>query len=294
MEADLYGVLGVLPDAEDVVIKAAYRALSQRYHPDRWTGPVAEAHERMSAINRAYEVLGDVTRRRAYDAERKASGSAPGASFDHSSDVLTDDHRERWKVACSIYPDLATTRQQLGQLSTALAFSFVVTVVEHRLFGARNELAAKLEREFLEKYFGTHPEVLEYAKFLLRSGNKEAAKGLNKLVDVMGSDLPPALLISRIDRDYKVTATAQEHEAAKRQAAWGPNLARQVMESSFVSYATELAEGVGYTLQESGGGFFKAYKLHVTNKQGFFREFTSLPDFVVWVREEICPQFLSS
>jgi molecular chaperone DnaJ len=33
-----YQILGVQPDAEDVVIKAAYRALSQRYHPDKWAG----------------------------------------------------------------------------------------------------------------------------------------------------------------------------------------------------------------------------------------------------------------
>ncbi len=58
MKNDLYVVLGILPDAEDVVIKAAYRALAQRYHPDRWVGDAAEAHQRMTRINEAYEVLG--------------------------------------------------------------------------------------------------------------------------------------------------------------------------------------------------------------------------------------------
>lgn len=33
---DYYATLGVTPQAEDVVIKAAYRALAQRYHPDRF------------------------------------------------------------------------------------------------------------------------------------------------------------------------------------------------------------------------------------------------------------------
>ena len=54
---DLYSVLGVLPDAEDIVITAAYRALAQRYHPDRWGGDPAIAHKRMSAINAAYKTL---------------------------------------------------------------------------------------------------------------------------------------------------------------------------------------------------------------------------------------------
>jgi curved DNA-binding protein CbpA len=32
---DHYSVIGVLPTADDVVIRAAYRALAQRYHSDR-------------------------------------------------------------------------------------------------------------------------------------------------------------------------------------------------------------------------------------------------------------------
>jgi curved DNA-binding protein len=70
MDDDLYEILGVLPSAEDIVITAAYRVLAQRYHPDRWAGPPAEAHERMAAINRAYETLKDPARRAAYDGQR--------------------------------------------------------------------------------------------------------------------------------------------------------------------------------------------------------------------------------
>jgi len=36
MKKDHYQILGVIQDAEDIVIKAAYRALAQRYHPDKW------------------------------------------------------------------------------------------------------------------------------------------------------------------------------------------------------------------------------------------------------------------
>lgn len=54
---DYYAVLGVLPNAEDVVVRAAYRALAQRYHPDRFTGSENEANRRMSEINEAYQVL---------------------------------------------------------------------------------------------------------------------------------------------------------------------------------------------------------------------------------------------
>jgi len=35
-----YSTLGLTPQAEPVVIKAAYRALAQHYHPDRFEGSV--------------------------------------------------------------------------------------------------------------------------------------------------------------------------------------------------------------------------------------------------------------
>lgn len=65
---DFYSTLGVRPDTEDVVIRAAYRALSQRYHPDRNGGDNADAARRMSEINRAYDVLSDPIKRKEYDA----------------------------------------------------------------------------------------------------------------------------------------------------------------------------------------------------------------------------------
>ena len=54
---DYYAVLGVHPSAEDIVIRAAYKALAQRYHPDRFAGSKDEAHRRMSDLAKAYEVL---------------------------------------------------------------------------------------------------------------------------------------------------------------------------------------------------------------------------------------------
>ena len=42
---DYYLILGVLPDAQDVVIKAAYKALVQRYHPDRFQGELKPKKE---------------------------------------------------------------------------------------------------------------------------------------------------------------------------------------------------------------------------------------------------------
>ena len=65
MKKDHYSVLGVTPASEDVVIRAAYRALMRRYHPD--ADPSAEAAERAREINEAYRVLSEPESRASYD-----------------------------------------------------------------------------------------------------------------------------------------------------------------------------------------------------------------------------------
>src|SRR3954471_24930135 len=69
--SDPYKVLQVDSEAEDEVIQAAYRRLAQKYHPDVAAGP--EAFGRMSAINAAWEVLRDPTRRAAHDLARRVA-----------------------------------------------------------------------------------------------------------------------------------------------------------------------------------------------------------------------------
>jgi DnaJ domain len=65
-----YDNLKVTRGAPAEVIRAAYKALSQRYHPDKNTSP--DAQRIMRIINEAYAVLGDPERRKAYDRELSA------------------------------------------------------------------------------------------------------------------------------------------------------------------------------------------------------------------------------
>ena len=60
-----YDVLRLLPTASDKQIQSAYRILSSEVHPD--VNPAPDASERFKEVHRAYEVLGDPARRRAYD-----------------------------------------------------------------------------------------------------------------------------------------------------------------------------------------------------------------------------------
>ena len=83
MWVDHYAVLGVAPAAEDIVVRAAYRAMAQRYHPDKWQGAAGEASLWMRAINAAYAVLGEPRARARYDATRRAEPAAENVRFDH-------------------------------------------------------------------------------------------------------------------------------------------------------------------------------------------------------------------
>ena len=62
-----YEVLGLLPSAEDVVVKAAYKALAQKFHPDKNKTNKEQCHELMARFNAAYTVLGDKEQRKKYD-----------------------------------------------------------------------------------------------------------------------------------------------------------------------------------------------------------------------------------
>src|SRR5487761_2204762 len=63
---DYYDTLGVARDASADEIRAAYRALARKHHPDGAKDKaVAETHFR--TINEAYEVLSDPNKRAQYD-----------------------------------------------------------------------------------------------------------------------------------------------------------------------------------------------------------------------------------
>ncbi|MBO5796982.1 MAG: J domain-containing protein [Clostridia bacterium] len=56
---DPYKVLGISPDATDEQVKAAYRELARKYHPDHYTdNPLSDlAQEKMQEINEAYDTI---------------------------------------------------------------------------------------------------------------------------------------------------------------------------------------------------------------------------------------------
>lgn len=70
---DYYNTLGVPKDAGTEQIKAAFRELAFKYHPDR-SGETGHA-DKMKQINEAYAVLSDPEKRKEYDALYARMGS---------------------------------------------------------------------------------------------------------------------------------------------------------------------------------------------------------------------------
>jgi DnaJ-class molecular chaperone len=63
---DYYSTLGVTKTASEKEVKAAYRKLARKWHPDVNPGDKA-AETKFKEINEAYEVLGDPEKRKKYD-----------------------------------------------------------------------------------------------------------------------------------------------------------------------------------------------------------------------------------
>ena len=70
---DLYSLLGVEPSSPQSEIKAAYRALQKRCHPDvnaGSSGDTGSAHDMAVVLNEVYALLSDPAQRQAYDREQ--------------------------------------------------------------------------------------------------------------------------------------------------------------------------------------------------------------------------------
>jgi curved DNA-binding protein CbpA len=77
---DHYAVLGMEPPAESALdpkaLSRAYKKRALKWHPDKNQGNVAEASRQFDRVRKAYDVLSDPEKRRAFETEHRAKRAA--------------------------------------------------------------------------------------------------------------------------------------------------------------------------------------------------------------------------
>lgn len=205
---DYYAVLGILPSADEAIIKAVYRALAKKWHPDTFAGDKSTAEAKLKDINEAYRVLSDTKSRAEYDAQRH------GATSDQQREYEGPDENDRapfeaelaadWAFVLEYYPNVERMRLELSAFSSALALAFQVGLLEHKAFPLAEAMKRDLIEQFMRTFFGSNIRIREFAARLIRAGKKAAAKELNRLIRVSGSpsDDDAKRIIEKIDEKF--------------------------------------------------------------------------------------------
>jgi len=209
-----YAILGVLPTAEFIIIRAAYKALAQRYHPDRYQGDASEANRLMADINEAYQILSDPELRVRYDDLRGDRTQDAGSFFENDpvEDSIGDPLLQQWAIAVEYYPDLERLEKDLSKTSRRLAYTFKAYMLESKDFDKRVAIADEMARNFLTIYFGENPKIVGFAKYLIAHGEREAARSLNQAIRVLGTNPDPNIIINRISKKYQLQGHHQRNE----------------------------------------------------------------------------------
>lgn len=184
---DHYAVLHVLPVADASVIRAAYRALIKRFHPDNRTSGESGDEDAARQLNEAYRVLSDPLLRESYDAERERMGR--NGALDEAVAPPPPFMENDWEVASKHFPMLAQIDRDVSQISDSLAFHFRATVLTEKSFQNAQAIADRLVQDYLTAYFGQNSQVREFARFLIENQARLAAKSLNKAVKVLGGEV---------------------------------------------------------------------------------------------------------
>jgi hypothetical protein len=79
------------------------------------------------------------------------------------------DQEADWTLALEYYPDLAEIHRRLTRISDKLAFEFRAELLASKEFSNRHQVATALENRFLQRYFGTNPKIITFARELIEN-----------------------------------------------------------------------------------------------------------------------------
>lgn len=218
---DYYEILGISPNAEIVVINAAYRALVQIYHPDKWKGDKKLGEQKIRDINEAYETLKNKDKRKKYDDEYSASKSE---NYDFDKDNFKDEYNvyekiivNSWKFAKEYYPEITNYYEELKKINKNLAWQFQVICVEDKCFSDSKNIYSILKNDFLTRYFGNNKELKELALEAILKGNRQIAKEINKAINILGDNAAKEIKAKILKKYSSFHGPKRENNSSKNE-----------------------------------------------------------------------------
>jgi hypothetical protein len=171
----------------------------------------------------------------------------------------------------------------LKRTSDKLAFAYRSTILESKDFKKRVNIATQMERQFLSRYFGENPKLIDFAKSLIAAGDKSAAKELNRVVSVLGKGADAELVIRRVKQKFN-NAPSPSEEATR-------SLARRVIDTRYVDDAEQLIHRVGGTINRREYGFLFTkceVALYLNTQAVIFKHDYELVD---WIIENVASKY---
>lgn len=162
-----YARLAVSRDAPPEVIRAAYKALSQKYHPDKNPGD-SEAARVMTLLNQSYDVLMDPLRRAEYDALL----DAPDDAEDEPPISEPEEDSPRLGFVAPIL--LRTRLGTRGALLLAFGGVFVISALVGGILAKAQEKEDAMEAQWAAHVRQGPPAVASNAPPALAMGNAPA------------------------------------------------------------------------------------------------------------------------
>lgn len=117
---DLYTRLEVTAAADTNAIRASYRRLAKRYHPDVSSAP--DAHSRFIGITEAYEILSDPVKRSRYDRTRASATTTIRTGSPWGAEWKADKDRRQAQAKAEHYSRMRYSQFDTEYFDSAFAY----------------------------------------------------------------------------------------------------------------------------------------------------------------------------
>ena len=216
---DYYKILGISPYAEISEISAAYRALAQIYHPDKWKGDKKTGDNKIREINEAYDILKNKNKKQKYDKEYFTSKKDQPKQEDFTKqnyeqnkdfvDVLD----AKWKVVIEFYPDIEEERNHLHKIDKALSQMFQIRIIGLKSTSDWQEMASLTVTSFFKSILATDKLVLHrFVELILLEGKRNIAIETIDAINIIG-DKDTDIITDKIEVKYEDKLKFVENDA---------------------------------------------------------------------------------